>query len=100
MLNVFCFLLEKRVDVREEEWEEEEEDWVEEPGRVRRGLKRGTRRRNKKRTIKQKVMSVVALLKTVLSLFTDCSFTVNRWIMDGGCRRQQLRMRTWTGTFM
>ena len=45
-------------------------------------------------------MSVVALLKTVLSLFTDCSFTVNRWMKDRGWRRRQLRMRTWTGTFM
>ena len=45
-------------------------------------------------------MSAVALLKTVLSLFTDCSFTVNRWMKDGGWRRRQLRMRTWTGTFL
>ena len=60
MLNVFCFLLDKRVDVTEDEPEEEwEEDLEEEPGRgrrgLRRGLRRGTRRRNKKRSIKQKV---------------------------------------------
>ena len=55
----------------------------EEPGRGRRCL-RG-RRRNKKRTIK-KGMSVVALLKTHLSLFTYYEFTCFQ--MDEGCRKE------------
>ena len=37
-------------------------------------------------------MSLVALLKTHLSHFTDYSFTVYRWMKDGGSRRRQLRM--------
>ena len=78
---------------------------------MRRGrrLRRGTRKRKKrkqKKTEKRnkekileedyqtKGMSVVALVKTCLSLFTDYSFTVYRWIEDGGWRRRQLRMRT------
>ena len=51
-------------------------------------------------------MSVVAILKTCLSLFTDYSFTVYRRMEDGGWRmedggwgRRQLRMKTSTGTF-
>ena len=55
-------------------------------------------------------MSVVAILKTRLSLFTDYSFTVYRWMEvggwrmedggwrmeDGGWGRRQLRMKTST----
>ena len=39
-----------------------------------------------------KGMSLVALLKTHLSHFTDHSFTVFRWMKDGGWRIQQLKM--------
>ena len=74
--------------------------------RGRRGLRRGTRKRKKrkekrieKRNKKKKYeedyqtkgMSLFALLKTRLSHFTDYSFTVYRWMKDGGCRRRQLR---------
>ena len=34
-------------------------------------------------------MSLLALLKTHLSHFTDCSFTVFRWMKDGGWRKQK-----------
>ena len=55
----FCLTVGKRMDVKEEEpeeeWEEEEEDWEENTGRGIRQLWRGRRRGNKKRTIKQKV---------------------------------------------
>ena len=75
--------------------------------RGKRGLRRGTRKRKKrkekrieKRNKKKKYeedyqtkgMSLFALLKTRLSYFTDYSFTVYRWMKDGGCRRRQLRM--------
>ena len=36
-----------------------------------------------------KGMSLVALLKTRLSHFTDCSFTVFRWMKDEGWRKQK-----------
>ena len=58
--------------------------------RERRGLRKGTRKRkkgNKEKTFEgdyqTKGMSVVALVKTRLSLFTYYSFTVYRWMEDG-----------------
>jgi hypothetical protein len=69
----------------------------------RRGLRRGTRKskkrkekriekRNKKKKYEEvyqtKGMSLFALLKTCLSHFTHYSFTIYRWITDGGCRMQ------------
>jgi len=109
----FCFIVGKRMGVPEEEpeeeLEEEEEDWEEEPGRGRRGKRRGLgrrwrgkRRRNKKRTIKQKVClllhhwrDVFYILLIIHLLFAD------GWKMqEGRCRRWQLRMRTWKGTFL
>ena len=81
----------------------------EEDGCTRRGSKRGRRRgtrkrkkrkekrkekrkKRKKKDYQTKGMSLVALLRSGLSYFTDYSFTVYRWMKDGGCRRRHLRM--------
>ena len=71
----------------------------------RRGLRRDTRKRKKrkekrtemrkKRNKKEKSeedhqtkgLFLVALLNTCLSHLTDYSFTVYRWMENGGCRR-------------
>ena len=42
-----------------------------------------------KRDYQTESMSLVALFKTRLSHFTDYSFTVYRWMKDGGCRIQK-----------
>ena len=64
--------MKKRIEKRnqEEEEEEREEEEEEQEEEIRRGLS-------------DKGMSVVALLKTCLSPFTDYSFTVYRWMEDG-----------------
>ena len=76
----------------------------EEDGCTRRGSRRGGRigrrgnrkrkekRKKRKKDYQTKGMSLVALLKSGLSHFTDYSFTGYRWMKDGGCRRRHLRM--------
>ena len=89
----------------EEEWEKEEEHWEEESRRrgKRRGVRnrrRATRRRNKKRTIKPKVYMLLHYWKHMSHFLVIIHLLFTDGLENGGWGRQQMRMKTSTGTFI